>query len=84
LRDKPGIRAIYNMGLDEWIPTQDDQYDLVWIQWCLGYLTDPQVVQHLVRCKTALNPEGGIIVVKENINSIDEDFFDESDSSVIR
>ncbi|KAH6645489.1 alpha-N-methyltransferase NTM1 [Truncatella angustata] len=84
LQHKPGIRAIHNIGLDDWIPTKDDSYDLVWIQWCVGHLTDPQLVQHLERCKAALNPDGGVIVVKENINSIDEDFFDETDSSVIR
>lgn len=84
LKGKAGIRTIHNMGLEDWVPGQNDCYDLVWIQWCVGHLTDIQLVQYLKRCKSALNPKGGVIIVKENLSTIDTDMFDEVDSSITR
>ena len=40
-------------------------YDLVWMQWVLGHLTDPDVVLLLQRCRAAL-AHGGCLVVKDN------------------
>ncbi|KAL2132110.1 hypothetical protein VTI74DRAFT_4199 [Chaetomium olivicolor] len=71
------------MGLEEWQPTEAIQYDLIWIQWCVGHLTDEQLVAFLERCKTALNPDG-VIVVKENNSTGGKDEFDDVDSSVTR
>lgn len=51
-------------------------------QWCVGHLTDAELVAYLGRCKTGLR-ERGIIVVKENIAEGD-DVFDDEDSSVTR
>jgi protein N-terminal methyltransferase len=31
-------------------------YDLIWNQWCLGHLTDAQLVAYLRRCMTMLRP----------------------------
>lgn len=59
------------------------KYDLIWNQWCLGHLTDAQLVKFLKKCCSALKP-GGWIVVKENLSTSDEDVFDETDSSVTR
>ncbi|KAJ4391297.1 hypothetical protein N0V93_004914 [Gnomoniopsis smithogilvyi] len=84
LEDKPGVRRVFNMGLEEWQPSEGDQYDLVWIQWCLGHLKDDQLVQFLERCKSVLTPNSGLIVVKENITSGDNEIFDEQDSAVTR
>lgn len=84
LKGKGGIGTIYNVGLEDWSPEQNAYYDLVWIQWCVGHLNDTQLLEYLERCKTSLNPNGGIIVVKENLSSIDGDMFDEVDSSVTR
>ncbi|KAK3377559.1 alpha-N-methyltransferase NTM1 [Podospora didyma] len=84
LEGKPGVRSIYNIGLEEWEVAEDVQYDLVWIQWCVGHLTDEQLVQFLERCKTALEPDAGFIVLKENNSSSGVDVFDEIDSSVTR
>ena len=84
LKDKNGVRHIYNIGLEEWHPDNDVKYDLIWNQWCLGHLTDEQLIHYLERCKTALNPEGGLIVVKENLSTSGTDLFDEVDSSVTR
>ncbi|KAK7425765.1 hypothetical protein QQZ08_007741 [Neonectria magnoliae] len=84
LRGKPGVGDIFNVGLEGWQPTEGVLYDLIWIQWCAMYLDDELLVQFLERCKTALNPDGGIIVVKENISTWGVDKFDEVDSSVTR
>lgn len=81
---KPGIGDIFNVGLEQWTPDEGDlQYDLIWNQWCVGHLTDEQLVAYLRRCKAALK-EGGLIVVKENLVTGAEDVFDSLDSSVTR
>lgn len=71
------------------------RYHLVWIQWCIGQLTDDDLVSFLVRCKAALAP-GGLIVIKDNVLDrrsaladgleLDSQRFlvDEDDKSVIR
>ncbi|KAK4122229.1 hypothetical protein N657DRAFT_621458 [Parathielavia appendiculata] len=84
LEGKPGVRSILNMGLEDWQPEDGVRYDLIWIQWCVGHLTDAQLVSFLERCRTALNPDGGWIVVKENNSTGSEDEFDDVDSSVTR
>ncbi|KAI0452661.1 AdoMet dependent proline di-methyltransferase-domain-containing protein [Xylaria acuta] len=84
LQGKEGIRTIFNVGLEDWEPTQGVQYDLVWMQWCVGHLTNEQFVRYLKRCKAALNKDGGLIVVKENISTSGVDIFDSVDSSVTR
>ena len=56
--------------------------DVVWIQWCIGHLTDADMVSFLERCEKALRP-GGRIVVKEN-NCQEGFVVDKEDSSVTR
>jgi protein N-terminal methyltransferase len=84
LRGKSGIGDIFNVGLEEWKPVEGVEYDLIWTQWCLGHLTDEQVVRYLEVCKTVLKQESGIIVVKENLSTGEGDLFDDADSSVTR
>lgn len=95
LKGKPGVGEVFNIGLEEWEPAGDEMYDLIWNQWCVGHLTDLQLVEYLVRCKSVLSPGGGgeagedgrvagVIVVKENLSTSGEDLFDELDSSVTR
>lgn len=84
LRDTPGVRSIANVGLAEWQPNDGASYDLVWYQWCLGYLTDLQLVDHLRRCKSVLKPGDGWIVVKENMSTSGEDVLDETDACITR
>ncbi|KAJ6782411.1 hypothetical protein PWT90_06185 [Aphanocladium album] len=84
LKDVKGVRNIYNVGLEEWEPVAGTRYDLIWTQWCLGHLTDEQVVKYLEVCKTVLTPGIGWIIVKENLNTGLEDLFDPTDSSVTR
>ena len=83
LKGKPGVRNIYSMGLEEWRPAGGVRYALIWTQWCVGHLSDAQLVEYLERCREALEP-GGVIVSKENLSPQDEDVFDEEDSSVTR
>ena len=85
LKGKEGVGHIFNVGLEDWTPGEPDdlKYDLIWNQWCLGHLTDAQLIVYLEKCTKALN-EGGLIVVKENLSTAEEDVFDELDSSVTR
>ncbi|KAI5458983.1 alpha-N-methyltransferase NTM1 [Mariannaea sp. PMI_226] len=84
INGKPGVGDIFNMGLEDWRPVEGVLYDLIWTQWCVGHLTDVLLVQYLERCKAALNPDGGVIVLKENVSTCGEDQFDELDNSVTR
>lgn len=77
------VGRVYVTGLEDWVP--ETQYDLIWNQWCLGHLTDKQLLLYLERCKKALTTDGWVIV-KENMgtNANGEDVFDQQDSSVTR
>lgn len=77
------IENIYVTGLESWLPTE--KYDLIWNQWCVGHLTDSQLMAYLQRAAEALTPNG-IMVLKENISTDPngEDIYDELDSSVTR
>jgi protein N-terminal methyltransferase len=82
------IGQVVNLGLQDWIP-EPGVYNLIWNQWCLGHLTDAQLVVYLRRCKEGLvsdAEQGSWIVVKENMSSDPKkkDIFDDEDSSVTR
>ena len=85
LKEKEGVGQIFNVGLEDWSPAQSDElrYDVIWNQWCLGHLTDAQLVVYLEKCGKVLNG-GGFIIVKENISTSEEDVFDDLDCSVTR
>ncbi|KAF2397425.1 hypothetical protein EJ06DRAFT_514818 [Trichodelitschia bisporula] len=85
LRSSGSVGDIFNAGLEAWSPPPGRTYELVWIQWCLGQLTDTQVVGYLERVK-GFTVEGGWVVVKENLSTDEQgrDVFDEVDSSVTR
>ncbi|CEJ91184.1 hypothetical protein VHEMI06914 [[Torrubiella] hemipterigena] len=83
LKGIEGVRTVYNVGLEDWKP-ESVVYDFIWTQWCLNYLNDGQLIRYLEVCKTAIKPDGGIIFVKENRSTRDDDMFDEEDSSVTR
>ena len=44
----------------------DARYDLIWVQWCLQYLTDDDVVATLKTLAAALREPNGVLVCKEN------------------
>lgn len=84
--DKGQVGEVINLGLQDWIPAPKS-YDLIWNQWCLGHLTDSQLILYLQRCKEGLKEgEQSWIVVKENLSTDRKgnDIFDEEDSSVTR
>ena len=85
LKGKSGVGKIFNTGLEDWSPetSSEGKYDLIWNQWCLGHLTDAQLVIYLEKCSKLLN-ENGLVIAKENISTTGEDIFDEIDSSVTR
>lgn len=85
VKDEPCVGKIYNVGLEGWHPDNGVVYDVVWNQWCVGQLTDAQLVAYLRRLPSVLQ-EGGWIVVKENMSNsyVGEDVYDETDSSVTR
>lgn len=84
LQGKAGVRNTFTLGLEEWQPEGGTRYDLIWTQWCVGYLTDEELVRYLQRCKEALDPNAGVIVIKENLSTSGHDLFDDIDSSVTR
>jgi protein N-terminal methyltransferase len=84
LKGTGGIRSIFNVGLEEWHPAQDVEYDLIWNQWCICHLTDQQLVQYLEKCKTVLRPGDGFITIKENLSIRGVDVFDDMDSTITR
>ena len=60
---------------------------MIWNQWCVGHLTDAQLVVYLKKCGSVLRKDEGkvtgMVVVKENLAPV-MDNFDEEDSSVTR
>jgi protein N-terminal methyltransferase len=67
-------------------------FDVIWCQWCLGHLSDVDLVGFFLRSHTALrDKEKGksLIVVKENVCRDFDDgtprtVFDDQDSSLTR
>lgn len=72
-------------------------FDVIWCQWCLGHLTDDDLVDFFVRSKAALRisedpkrpQDAGVIVVKENTTEDGDGgepftVYAEDDSSVTR
>ena len=84
LEGRSGVRTIHHMGLEEWKPTEGVTYDLVWTQWCVGHLSDEQLVEYLRLCMTVLEPENGVIVIKENLSTTGRNEFDDEDKCVTR
>ncbi|KAF3848688.1 hypothetical protein F7725_015185 [Dissostichus mawsoni] len=58
------------------------RYDVIWIQWVIGHLTDDHLVDFLQRCQKSLRPNG-LIVIKDNV-SYEGVVPDDVDSSVCR
>ena len=83
LRAQGRIGDVFTVGLEGWTPATT--YSLIWNQWCLGQLTDAQLVAYLRRVQPWVE-KGGWIVVKENLSTdVDgRDIFDGRDSSVTR
>jgi len=66
-------------------------FDVIWCQWCLGHLSNEDLVKFFRRCKAALKERekgNSVIIVKENCCSDYDDqatiTFDDEDSSLTR
>jgi protein N-terminal methyltransferase len=81
-RDAGKIGQVFTMGLQHFTP-EKGKYSVIWNQWCLGHLTDTDLVDYFKRCREGIVPDAGIIIVKENLAS-GVDNFDGLDSSFTR
>lgn len=59
------------------------KYDVIWIQWVIGHLTDPDLVGFLTRCRQNLSVPSGVVVLKDNVNP-EGFYYDTRDSSIAR
>ncbi|KAM9688267.1 N-terminal Xaa-Pro-Lys N-methyltransferase 2 [Trichechus inunguis] len=78
-RDK--VESYHCYSLQEFTPPLR-RYDVIWIQWVSGYLTDKDLLAFLSRCRDGLK-ENGVIILKDNV-AREGCIFDLSDSSVTR
>lgn len=72
----------YCSGLQEFVP-KDQYYDVIWIQWVIGYLTDDDLVDFLRRCAVGLR-KGGVVVIKDNTCQNEAFIVDRADASSTR
>ncbi|XP_028274478.1 N-terminal Xaa-Pro-Lys N-methyltransferase 1 isoform X2 [Parambassis ranga] len=79
--DSKRVGNYFCCGLQDFVP-EHGRYDIIWIQWVIGHLTDIHLVEFLQRCQKALQPYG-LIVIKDNV-SYEGVVPDELDSSVCR
>ena len=76
------VGNIFNIGLQEFVFHNKGEYNIIWIQFVLGHLTDKDLIEFFAKCREGVR-EGGIIVIKDNFN--DNGFMmDKVDSSVTR
>jgi len=69
-------------GLQDFQP-KEQYYDIIWIQWVIGYLTDGDLVEFLKRCAVALR-KGGVVVIKDNTCEQEAFIVDRDDASSTR
>uniref|UniRef100_A0A2K6F399 N-terminal Xaa-Pro-Lys N-methyltransferase 2 n=1 Tax=Propithecus coquereli TaxID=379532 RepID=A0A2K6F399_PROCO len=75
------VESYHCYSLQEFTPPFG-RYDVIWIQWVSGYLTDKDLLAFLSRCRDGLK-ENGVIILKDNV-AREGCVFDLSDSSVTR
>ncbi|KAM4640731.1 N-terminal Xaa-Pro-Lys N-methyltransferase 2 [Discoglossus pictus] len=75
------VETLYCYCLQDFTPA-NRKYDVIWIQWVSGYLTDKDLLEFLIRCKYGLK-ENGVIILKDNV-ARQGCILDPTDSSVIR
>ncbi|XP_044985103.1 alpha N-terminal protein methyltransferase 1 [Hordeum vulgare subsp. vulgare] len=71
----------YCIPLQDFTP-EEGRYDVIWIQWCIGQLTDDDFISFFTRAKVGLKPDG-FFVLKENIAK-NGFVLDKEDNSVTR
>ncbi|XP_077162948.1 N-terminal Xaa-Pro-Lys N-methyltransferase 1 isoform X1 [Paroedura picta] len=75
------VRNYFCCGLQDFSP-EPGAYDVIWIQWVIGHLTDDDLSNFLKRCRLGLQPNG-LIVIKDNMAQ-EGVIMDDVDSSVCR
>ncbi|XP_003785761.1 alpha N-terminal protein methyltransferase 1B [Otolemur garnettii] len=75
------VESYHCYSLQEFTPPFG-RYDVIWIQWVSGHLTDKDLLAFLSRCRDGLK-ENGVIILKDNV-AREGCVFDLSDSSVTR
>ncbi|KAG5645244.1 hypothetical protein DXG03_006661 [Asterophora parasitica] len=88
------VKFLDRVGYQPPRPTDDINvgFDVIWCQWCLGHLSDPDLVSFFRRSHAALREKEkgrSLFVVKENLCQDNADgsactLFDEQDSSLTR
>mmetsp|Transcript_14729 Transcript_14729/g.21534 ORF Transcript_14729/g.21534 Transcript_14729/m.21534 type:complete len:305 (+) Transcript_14729:86-1000(+) len=71
------------VGLQDFEP-KENTYDIIWIQWVIGYLTDADCVDLFRRCGSSLRQPGGVICIKDNTCTEEAFILDVDDASVTR
>lgn len=80
-QDAERVGHYFCCGLQDFVP-ESGRYDVIWIQWVIGHLTDDHLLAFLRRCQAALRPNG-LVVIKDNV-SYEGIVPDEVDSSICR
>ena len=84
--DSEHLGELFCETLQDFTP-KAEQYDCVWVQWVIIYLTDNDLIEFLKRCVVGLK-KNGMIVIKENVLNTrlnaNEFLVDEEDSSLTR
>ncbi|KAM5203224.1 N-terminal Xaa-Pro-Lys N-methyltransferase 2 [Hipposideros larvatus] len=75
------VESYHCLSLQEFTPSLG-RYDVIWIQWVSGYLTDKDLLAFLSRCRDGLK-EHGVIILKDNV-AREGCILDLCDSSVTR
>nr|XP_008116029.1 PREDICTED: alpha N-terminal protein methyltransferase 1B isoform X1 [Anolis carolinensis] len=78
---KHKVNMYHCSSLQQFTPTPQ-KYDVIWIQWVSGNLTDKDLLGFFIRCQNGLK-ENGIIILKDNV-ARQGCVLDPLDSSVIR
>lgn len=87
LSGNPRVGEFYQLGMQEAV--FEHKYDLIWIQWVIGHLTDNDLIEFLRRCDQALTPEvgssdKGLVVIKDNAAEHGSFYLDKTDFSIAR
>jgi len=72
----------FNIGMEQF-ERQPKKYDLVWIQWCIIYCTDQDLINLLIECSHSLKKHG-LIILKDNVILRGGFVVDRTDSSITR
>lgn len=84
LEDGPRVGKLIASSLQSFDPPREYTYDIIWVQWVTGYLSDTELVTFFSKCASRLTRNNGLIFVKDNVTSQGEIDADMNDSSITR